>query len=162
MIGVTKYKSLEHTLLGVKQQIKDSLPYARRNCSGFSSPESLFEWLKSNVTYKRDTTGRELVQTLPTLFERNVHGIPGAGDCDCFTVAGLSCLLANGFRDLYVVIAGRTANAPSHIYGAVKYRGKIFPFDLTNTYFGMERKTYGYKQTLPLRLNENFFYDLNA
>ena len=160
MIGTVPYVSLEHTLLAIKQQVKDSLRYAENNCTGFDTPAQLFDWMRSWRTYRRDPKGRELVQSLMTLLDNNKHGIVGAGDCDCFTVAGLACMLANGFDDVYVVLAGRTDSAPSHIYAAVKWKGKIRPFDLTNNYFDVERKTYGYKQVLPFSMEEGYNFNL--
>jgi hypothetical protein len=160
MVGTVQYQNLEHTLLAIKQQVIDSLPYAEQNCTGFNTPAQLFDWMRSWTKYVGDPKGRELLQSLPTLIERNKHGTVGAGDCDCFTIAGLACLLANGFNDVYVILAGRNTFTPRHIYAGVKWNGKVRPFDLTNSYFDVERKNYSYKQVLPFRIRNNFLFDL--
>lgn len=112
-------------------------------------PAEVFDFLKSEVVYKHDPPGVELLQSMPTLFsEDNVHGIYGAGDCDCFTTASLASLCVKGYNSgLGIYLVGRSKDAPVHIYAAIH----SIPFDLTNNKLGQERH-YPYKQFLPVRL----------
>lgn len=149
MILRKKYVSLPDTLNLIKIQVKDSLKYCKRRFSGFDSPENLFFALKSETSFKEDPKGVELLQSVPSLFENNRHGIPGAGDCDCFTILALACFAVNGFNPSFVVLAGRSSLYPVHIFAAVG--PKITAFDLTNSFYGFKRP-YPLEQVLPFRL----------
>jgi hypothetical protein len=143
------YHSLEETLLCLKEQVVDSIPYAQQHIPKFNSPEEVYNWLKSRTTYVNDPHGIELLQSLPTLLSGSRLGVPGGGDCDCFTIAALAALAANGFTETYVILVGRSANVPVHIYAGVEEDGEIVPFDLTNEFYGEERTNYKYQQILP-------------
>lgn len=149
-----RYKSLNHALKYLKVQVLESLPYASTECPKLKSPEAIFTYLKSRTCYKHDPKGIELFQTLPTLMENNFHGKPGAGDCDCFTIAALALLVANGFDKCGIVLVGRNPNVPVHIYAYVDYNGTREYLDLTNKYYNFER-SYPYKQSIPLVLTQN-------
>lgn len=148
-----RYKSLNHALKYLKVQVIESLPYAYNECPKLKSPEAIFHYLKARTCYKHDPKGIELFQTLPTLMQDNFHGTPGAGDCDCFTIACLALLIANGFNNCGIVLVGRNPHVPVHIYAYVDYNGKREYLDLTNKYYNYER-SYPYKQTIPLVLTQ--------
>jgi len=138
MIRIEPYKDINYTMHAIREQIVDSLDYCAQNfiCR---NPESLFKLLKANIRYKNDPQGIELLQTAQTLFDNNFHGIRGAGDCDCFTILAVACFVVNGWNDCYIVLAGRTKVAPSHIYCGVKYNGKDYTFDLTQSFINSKR-----------------------
>lgn len=145
MVIEVPYVSLKHTLLCIKLQVKDSLSFVPQYIpSNIDTPRELFEYLKPDLKYKKDPEGVELLQTMQTLMNRN-----GRGDCDCFTITALACSYYLGFKPLYVVLAGNSALAPSHIYAAMYDRseGKICAFDLTNPVYNMQRP-YKFKQKL--------------
>lgn len=146
-ILITPYTDINATMRGIRTQIIDSLEYCVNNLPKFRNPEDMFKTLKNLVTYKNDPDGIELLQTVPTLFEDNFWGIPGAGDCDCFTILVISCCIANGWNDNSIFLVGRSKLSPVHIYSKVNYKGKCYCMDLTNAYIGMERK-YKFKQEL--------------
>lgn len=148
------YISLNHALKLFRQQVIESIPYALEEFPPFSTPEAAFNYLKARTTYKKDPRTRELFQCLPTLMENNFHGIVGAGDCDCFTIAALAVLAANGF-ETGIVLAGRKPAPfnPVHIYAYVMDNGERKIFDLTNASYGYER-FYPYKQSIPLKLSK--------
>ncbi|SRR6266436_5652035 len=148
---LTDYHSLEDTLLGLKQQVIDSMAFAKKNIPVFNSPEELYYWMRERTKYVKDPPGTELLQSLPTLVAGSRLGVPWGGDCDCFTIASLSALIANGFAPVYVILVGRQADAPVHIYAGVE-DGGIVPFDLTNEDYGYERTNYPYQQILPFRI----------
>lgn len=152
MILKQSYKSLNNSLGYFRTQVIESLPYAREVLPAHvQTPEQIFNWLKLRTTYKNDPKGVELFQTFPTLLENNFHGIPGAGDCDCFTIAALACLLVRGY-DCGIVLAGRNGLNPVHIWAYVIDKGQTYDFDLTNKYFNQSRH-YSHTQKIPFVLS---------
>lgn len=148
------YTNLDNALKHFRNQVSECLPYAIDDLPKFDSPEKIFNWLKLRTQYKNDPQGVELFQTIDTLLNDNVHGMSGWGDCDCFSIAGLTMLLANGFVDCGIVLVGRTKLFPVHIYLYVKYDNKKEYFDLTNKIYNFERD-YKYRQEIPYILNQN-------
>jgi hypothetical protein len=112
------------------------------------TPEQLFIFLKSIFNYTSDPRGVELLQSVPTLMQRN-----GKGDCDCGTILTLASSYYLGFGPLYVSLVGNNARSPSHIYSEVfdKDKREIVAMDLTNPYYGMERE-YEYKQRIGFKI----------
>ena len=149
MIGKYPYDDINQVMSLIRDQIIDSLKYASYNCPKFRTPENLYKWLKRRVTYIKDPVGIELLQTMQTLFDANRHGIPGAGDCDCFTITAIACMKVQGWSRCRIYLAGRTRKVPVHIYAGVKFKGKELIFDLTNDKINEERK-YPYRQKLIL------------
>ena len=140
------YKNLYHTIQMLGKQIEYSIPYAETFCPIDTTPKELFWILKQNTTYKNDPPGVELLQSMPSLFEDNYWGIPGAGDCDCFTIATAACCLVSNIP-VRLVVVGNSTQAPSHIYCEVYDNGKWTPFDLVNSYYG-HTKEYTYKRVI--------------
>ena len=149
MVIKQRYKDINDTLKHIKIQIQDSIPYAKKNIPQLSTPEQCFKWLKYRITYKNDPSNIELLQTLPTLLNNNYHGISGAGDCDCFTIAICSILIANGFDNIKICLVGRKKTMPVHIYVCIYDKGERKVLDLTNPKPKNER-SYPYIQELPL------------
>lgn len=150
MVGLWKLEGINQVMNGVRAQIIDSVQYCHENFTGFDNPEQLFNHLKACTTFVHDEAKIEQIQSAETLFENNIHGFPGAGDCDCFTVLSIACFIANGWYPFAIVLAGRKTSYPAHIYCQVKHNGKWHIFDLTNTFIDEER-IYRYKQVLPLK-----------
>jgi len=149
-----KYRSIEQALLALKEQVRDSMQ-AARNLDITGTVKEIFYKLKELLTYVPDPTGRELLQQLDTLLDTNgmnYHGQSGAGDCDCFTIAGLAVLLNAGYENVYVIIAGHTKAAPVHIWVQVRDDyNRILNFDLTQPEFNSAR-FYPYFQRLKFNL----------
>jgi len=96
-----------------------------------SNPDNLYYWLKSRVTFVDDHINYEQLQQIETLLgPNNVHGIKGAGDCDCFTIAMLSLLYNAGYNSAYLVLVGNNLKEPTHIFPAIDYLGGIYPLDV--------------------------------
>lgn len=152
MVFKRGYKSLADTLLHIKQQVRDSMAYAHAHVPEVETPHDLFKWLKQRCIYKRDPGDTELLLTMQTMMSGKRTGTRGAGDCDDFTITALASLITSGFKDVKVVLVGRSLSHPVHIYVAVKYKNRLIPFDLTNQYIGQERHTYKYKQVLDFGL----------
>lgn len=150
-----RYKDLNDTLRKFRGQVIDGIDYAAEEVPRFSSPQQMFNWLKLRTTYKHDPKGRELFQTLPTLLgDDNRHGIPGAGDCDCFTIAGLTCALVNFDYPTGIVLVGRRKYRPVHIYQYIDTPDGRKYFDLTNKMYDYERY-YPYRQEIPFNLKSS-------
>lgn len=150
MILLKEYDSLEDTLLLLKQQVADSLHYARKIIPEFDDAEDLFYWMKERVVYVEDPKGIELLQSFKTFVKGSRTGVPWSGDCDCFTIAALSGLIVNDLVPCQVILVGRNSESPVHIYAGVG--DDAVPFDLTNEEFGYERDEYRFKQVLPFSL----------
>jgi hypothetical protein len=57
-------------------------------------PFSDYYVIKADLHYRHDPPGQELIHSAGALFHDNYHGIPGAGDCDDFSVLGCAVLIA--------------------------------------------------------------------
>ena len=147
MKKIVQYKDINQTLKGIRIQVIDSLDYCINEMPQFENPEQMFNYLKLMVTYHLDPPGIELLQSVPTLFDENYWNIPGAGDCDCFTILTLAMCIANGWNNNYIVLVGRSKKAPVHIYSATVFEGEFYTLDLTNPYIGIERP-YKFRQLL--------------
>jgi hypothetical protein len=140
------YKSLKDTLQKIYLQGKKDINWIRPKLPN-KEPELLFYWLSSQIVYQDDPPDTELIQSPKTLFLNNWYGVPGMGDCDCFTALTICVFLAAGFttNELGLVITGKDKIGPCHIYTQING----IPFDLTNAVFGYERK-YPFHQVIPL------------
>lgn len=146
------YEGLDHALRYFKIQVIDSVPFAKRVCPRFDTPEQLFYWLKKRLVYKNDPIGVELFQTMQRLMTtNNYHGITGAGDCDCFTITSLACCIAQDWQDLGIKLCGRQPGKAVHIYQYIDFDGQRDYLDLTNN-------TYDYQRYYPLYQELKFRY----
>jgi len=146
---IIPYKDINQVLKGIRTQVLDSLDYCVNDMPSFNNPRQMFEVLKNYVTYKADPKGVELLQTVPTLFDFNVHGVSGGGDCDCLTILTLSMCWANSFGPQKIVLAGRNKKSPAHIWSKVKYNNKWVDLDLTQPLYNTTRK-YKYYQEIKI------------
>jgi hypothetical protein len=80
------YKNIDQTLKGIHRQVCDSLDYCASEMPIYSDPVTMFYGFKPLIKYHNDPPGVELLQSVPTLFDRNYWGQSGAGDCDCFSI----------------------------------------------------------------------------
>ena len=145
MVLKEDYQDINRTLEMMRVQIIDSLDYCIEDLPTFNSPRELFQFCRAITTYHNDPKGIELLQTVPTLLDNNYWDVPGAGDCDCFTILTIALCVAQGWNENYIVLVGRTKRAPVHGYSAVKINDKLYTLDLTNPYIDIERE-YKYKQ----------------
>jgi len=140
------YKDIGHTIEMMGRQIEDSIDYAYDFVPGNTTPKELFWILRQNTTYKNDPPGVELLQSFPSMMDDNYWGIPGAGDCDCFTIAAIACCKAADIP-CRIVIVGNSPSAPSHVYAEVLDDGQWTPFDLVNPWYG-HTKEYNYMKRI--------------
>lgn len=127
------YVDINDTLRHIRLQVKEGIDWSKTNIPNFTSPIDLYYWLRIRTTYKNDPEGIELLQSAPTLFENNFHGIPGAGDCDCFSILTLTALNKQKFKSTpWIKLAGRNKNFPVHIWAGTDIKGEEIALDLTN------------------------------
>lgn len=148
-ILVTQYTDINATMRGIILQVRDSIEWTRANMPIYSNPEQMYNNLKTLTTYRNDPPGVELLQSVQTLFENNYWGVSGAGDCDCFSILVLTCCLCNGWNEQEIILAGRSKLAPVHIWTKVKFGGKWYNMDLTQTFVNSVRP-YKFTQALPV------------
>ena len=140
-----QYKDINQVMRAMREQIAGSIPYCLDELPTFRDPQAMFEFCRLITTYHSDPPGVELIQSVPTLLDNNFWGIPGAGDCDCFTILTVALCIANGWNENYIVLVGRKKIAPVHVYSATRFNGKLITLDLTNPYPNIERP-YKYRQ----------------
>ena len=148
---VIKYPGLQNSLYHFKIQVLQSIDYMNKVLpDSVQTPENIYNWLKLRTTYVHDGDN-EIFQTAQTLFENNIHGLSGAGDCDCFSIAALAALSSRGYKNIGIVLVGRTPKNAVHIYVYCKTEGKTQILDLTNKNFNFERY-YPFKQFIPFKV----------
>ena len=143
------YRDINQTLRAIREQVVDSIDYCDSEFQKYSSPKSLFKSLSLITTYHDDPPGIELLQSSPSLFLNNYWGVPGAGDCDCFTILVLAVCIVNGWNENEIILAGRNKKTPVHIYSTTTVNGERYILDLTNPYINVERP-YAFKQVIPV------------
>lgn len=144
-----QYKNIGHTLQMLGVQVRESLDYAEEFVPMDTSAKELFWILRQNVVYVNDPPGVELLQSMPSLFEDNYHGIPGAGDCDCFTITGTACAIVAEIPTR-IILVGDQSSAPTHIYNEVWENGQWKAFDLVNPFYDQTKK-YKYKRIIEIQ-----------
>ena len=149
MIYEQPYEGIQNTMDWFKVQMLDGWDYAQNNVPLFTSPRQLWNWLKLRTTFVHDPANEELLQSLPTLLENNWHGIPGAGDCDCFALAAATIMAEQGIPNS-IMLVGKRKSHPVHIYNVVYWDGQRYILDFANPYFNQERTQYKYFQEIPV------------
>lgn len=146
-----KYESLDRTIELMKFQVVDSLEFANQVCPKVSTPKELWDWLKPKLHFKDDEAGYEDLQSMQTLFLKK-----GMGDCDCFVITTLACLIVNNFQNIAICLAGYDKRGATHIYSQVEFNGSRVVLDFTNPNFNQERNSgpkgkYKYRQIVSVR-----------
>jgi hypothetical protein len=134
-----EYISLTDVLCKIVQQAKKDVNWLKGQLpKNIDNPETLFYYLKSVTSYQDDPKNVELIQSPKSLFLKNWYGVPGRGDCDCFSCLTICALLALGYepKDISIILTGRKPKEAVHIF--IKIENNYF--DLTNTFFGEIRK----------------------
>ena len=149
---IKRYDDLNDVLRHIRLQIEESIPFAQSYVPSFNSPVDLFHWMKPQLHYRKDPAGKELLQSFPTLIKNNYYGIPGTGDCDCFSIAMCSASAVQNWKGMkvWIKLAGRNKANAVHIWSGVDIDGKSYPLDLTNPVPLYERD-YQYVQKLYLK-----------
>lgn len=140
------YKDITDTMLHLKLQIVDSIDTAMAICPKVDNPEQLFAWLKNRVRFENDAPGVEHLRSMQSLIKNNWRG-----DCDCFTITSVACMIAQNWDGIFIDLVGRSRAYPVHIYSDIVWKGQRQVFDLTNPSFNFERPGYKYRQRLPVR-----------
>jgi hypothetical protein len=146
-VFIVPYKDINQTMQGIRTQVVDSLQFCADSMPVFSNPDQMWHGLKQMVRYKHDPAGIELLQSVQTLFDNNYWGVSGSGDCDCFSILVLAMCCVHGWTDQRIVLAGRSKEAPVHIWTEIKWNNDWYCMDLTQPFFNLPRK-YKYTQYL--------------
>jgi hypothetical protein len=142
-----RYKDLNDTMRHIRLQVEESLPFAAEYVPNLPDPVALFHWLKPKLKYRKDPPGVELLQSFPTLMRNNYYGVPGTGDCDCFSIAVLAACAVQpwtGARQ-WVKLAGRNKREAVHIWTGITWKGKDYALDMTNQ-LPLQEREYQYVQ----------------
>ena len=123
---IKRYENLNDVLRHIRLQIEESIPFAQSFTPQFNSPVDLFHWLKPQLHYRKDPQGKELLQSFPTLMVNNFYGIPGTGDCDCYSIAMCSATAVQQWKNkkIWIKLAGRNKHQAVHIWSGVDIDGK--------------------------------------
>jgi hypothetical protein len=143
-----EYISLSDVLQKIVQQAKKDVNWISKQIpESIDNAQNLYYYLKSVTSYQDDPANVELIQSPKSLFTKNWYGIPGRGDCDCFSCLTICALIAIGYNQdqIQIVLVGRKSNEAVHIYIEIE----DIAFDLTNTFFGEIRK-YNFFQKIPI------------
>ena len=144
------YVDINDTLRHMKIQIMDGVPYADATTPEIKTPRELWDFLKPKLKYKNDPKNVELLQSYETLMRNNYWGTPGAGDCDCFTIATQTVAIVCGFQNTNILLCGRSRQAPVHIYSVIYFAGRRCVLDFTQPSFDSERY-YPLTQEIPVK-----------
>lgn len=146
-----KYKNINDTLFWLIQQSLVSIPYCIENFGNNNSLRDIWAIGKANLIYRNDAPGIEQLQSAGTLFENNIHNIPGAGDCDCFTIFTIAMALASGVneKDINIFLQSNSKKYPSHILTAFNIGSDYIYIDFTQPSYNTIRK-YNYQQIIPI------------
>jgi len=140
---------ISETVAGIADRIDASLNFAQIWVPGdCRTPHDLFYLLKSSTSFQHDKPGVEQIQSMQTLFTENIHGIPGAGDCDCLTVAACASLHVIGYQ-CGIVLQGNGKYA-THVLAYYRdWNNIIYPFDLTENFQDLRP----YKKSQYIKIN---------
>jgi len=146
--------NLEQVLGYLLDQVNISVPYCAQKFGTNNNLTEIWTIGKRYLTYHQDDKNIEQIQSVGTLFENNIHGESGHGDCDCFTVFTLAMLLANwkacNIKRCAIVLQGNSKQVPSHILSAVYTKNnECIYIDFTEPSYNTVRK-YNYMQILQL------------
>lgn len=114
-------------LINIQANAPENINFAQKFFPPFKDGNEIWETIKPLTKFKADPPTVDTIQGISTLFNsrKNIHGVSGQGDCDCFVSALASIAIANNLPFEYIVQGN---NKPSHI--AIKVGGVIL--DLTN------------------------------
>jgi len=114
-------------LINIQANAPENVNFAKKYFPPFKDGAAIWDTVKPLTKFKADPQTVDTIQGISTLFNdrKNIHGISGQGDCDCFVSALASIAIANNLPFKYIIQGN---NKPSHI--AIKIGGVIL--DLTN------------------------------
>jgi len=114
-------------LINIQANAPENVNFAKKYFPPFKDGAAIWDTVKPLTKFKADPATIDTIQGISTLFNdrKNIHGISGQGDCDCFVSALASIAIANNLPFEYIIQGNEK---PSHI--AIKVGGVIL--DLTN------------------------------
>jgi hypothetical protein len=129
MVYRERYTSPFRTVQLIERQASahENVNFANKYFGNLNNGFEIYKAVKPKVIFKNDPPNLETVQGITTLFDesKNIHGISGAGDCDCFTSILASIAKANKLPYTYILQGNEK---PTHI--TISIKGTVC--DLTN------------------------------
>jgi hypothetical protein len=113
-----KHPGLKEVLNMILLQAETSKSYIKLRGWENLTLSEIWSLGKQKLIYKNDKNGVEQLQSVGTLFENNIHGIPGAGDCDCFVIFTLALIFCSNKIDnskTFIYLQGNKRDEPSHV-----------------------------------------------
>ncbi len=109
----------------------------------YETLRNVWKFVKTNVTYRADARGKEVVKSPAALFEI------GRGDCKSFSIAEVALLRALGFKGIrYRFAAYDGGRDVTHVYVVCKLRGQDVILDAVHSRFDDE-VPYAWKKDIP-------------
>ena len=92
-------------LINIQANAPENISFAKKYFPSFTKPGDIWEAIKPKVKFKADPRTVDTIQGIATLFNtnKNIHGISGYGDCDCFVSALASIAIANNLPFQYII-----------------------------------------------------------
>lgn len=113
--------------------------------SKYETARNIWRFVKSNVKYRPDKPGHEIIKTPGALFEH------GAGDCKSFSIAEVALLRALGFKNIRYRFAAYAPGDYTHVYVVCTINGKEVILDAVYGRFDAEASYY-HKKDIPAAL----------
>lgn len=108
----------------------------------YETLRNVWKFVKSNVTYKADARGKEVVKSPAALFAI------GKGDCKSFSIAEVALLRALGFKGIrYRFASYKHGEDVTHVYVVCRLQGKDVILDAVHSRFDDE-VDYVYKKDI--------------
>lgn len=99
----------------------------------YETLRNVWRFVKSNLRYKTDRSGREVVKSPAALFALK------SGDCKSFSISEAAILRTLGFKGIrYRFAAYDNSNQVTHVYIVCKLKGKDVVLDAVHTRFDDE------------------------
>lgn len=113
-----------------------------RGADDYETLRNVWKFVKSNVRYRTDRPGKEIVKSPAALFTL------GSGDCKSFSIAEAAILRALGFKGIrYRFAAYKDDRVVTHVYIVCKLQGQDVILDAVYHRFDAE-DTYNWKKDI--------------
>jgi len=113
--------------------------------SKYETARNIWRFVKSNIKYRPDRPGHEVIKTPGALFDQ------GTGDCKSFSVAEVALLRALGFKNIRYRFAAYAPGDYTHVYVVCTINGQDVILDAVYSRFDAEAR-YAHKKDIPAAL----------
>lgn len=113
--------------------------------SKYETARNIWRFVKSNIKYRPDRPGHEVIKTPGALFEQ------GAGDCKSFSIAEVALLRTLGFKNIRYRFAAYAPGDYTHVYVVCTINNEDVILDAVYSRFDAEASYY-HKKDIPAAL----------